>query len=128
MTVFEQASRFAPTGYSVGRPDTILTPKIAGAYAAEAKLANHNIAAKRLSPHYANAQGRVCNEPRTGALISKTLLECVVCHFLFRASMQRPSFQYMNVPQLPGRLAEAIRGCAGTERRALRVFPLGPAW
>jgi len=48
-------------------------------------------------------------------------------YFLFRASLQRPSFQYINVPQLPGRFAEAIRVRAVTARRAFRELRLGPA-
>jgi hypothetical protein len=66
--------------------------------------------------------------PRSKAILVRRCGPPVVDHFLFRASLQRPSFQYMNVPQLPGRFAEAIRGCAGTARRALREVFLGPAW
>jgi hypothetical protein len=66
--------------------------------------------------------------PRSKAILVRCCGPPVVNHFLFRASLQRPSFQYMNVPQLPGRFAEAIRGCAETARRALREVLLGPAW
>ena len=49
-------------------------------------------------------------------------------YLLFRASLQRPSFQYMNVPQLPGDFAEAI--LAEALPRLIPAFPdfrLGPA-
>ena len=51
-------------------------------------------------------------------------------YLLFRASLQRPSFQYMNVPQLPGDFAEAILAGAVprlTPRFAFPDFRLGPA-